>query len=132
MPTPTPFDDYEIHPVTAYLSPDGTRFCEVADDPAEASFWSLYGHIPGQGVECIGDFPSFEEAAAIYARITGHGWDEEPPVRSTAGLVDALKLALHALNEAPSFPVRHARYRNSYEVCSAIEAALQECGGGSG
>jgi len=78
MTKPIPFDAYEIHPVTEQVSSDGSRFCEVTDDPAEASFWSLYGHIPGQGVMCIGDFASFAEAADIYARITGHVWGEAP------------------------------------------------------
>lgn len=66
-----PFDAYEIHPVAETVAPDGKHLCEVTDDPAEASFWSLYGHIPGQGLECIGDFASHEAAAEIQARITG-------------------------------------------------------------
>jgi hypothetical protein len=126
MTKPIPFDAYEIHPVTAHRAPDGGTFCEIADDPAEASFWSLYGHIPGQGVECIGDFKSFELAAEIYARITGHRYGEEAPVRNPAKLVEALKLALYALREMPSFPVRHARYRTSYRVAAALEAVLRD------
>ena len=43
--------------------------------PDEASCWSLFGHILGQGLECIGDFPTYELAAEIYARITGHAYD---------------------------------------------------------
>jgi hypothetical protein len=37
----TPFDVYEIHPVTEHRAPDGGTFCAIADNPAEASFWSL-------------------------------------------------------------------------------------------
>jgi hypothetical protein len=126
MSSLTPFDAYEIHPVTEHCAPDGSTFCEIADDPAEASFWSLYGHIPGQGVECIGDFASFEAAAEIYARITGQGWGEKTPAPGTARLVEAVKLALHALNQAPRFAVRHPAYRDSYQVCAALEAVLRE------
>lgn len=62
---PTPFDDYEISGVREY---DGC--CEpVTDD--EAQFWSLYGHIQGAGLECIGDFDTREHAETVYARITG-------------------------------------------------------------
>jgi hypothetical protein len=125
----TPFDTYKIHPVTEHRAPDGSTFCKVADDPAKASFWSLYGHIPGQGVACIGDFASFEAAAEVYARITGHRYGEEAPVRNPAKLVEALKLALYALREMPSFPVRHARYRTSYRVAAALEAVLREAEG---
>ena len=44
---PVAFDDYEVSGVREYGN--GTdRFCErVTDD--DAQFWSLYGHIPGQG-----------------------------------------------------------------------------------
>jgi len=76
----TPFDAYEIHPVTEHRAPDGSSFAEQAADPAEASYWSLFGHIPGQGLECIGDFPTYELAAEIYARITGRGYGEDAPV----------------------------------------------------
>lgn len=63
------FDDYEISGVREYgTRPDG--YCERVDD-SEAQFWSLYGHIPGEGVECIGDFKTREIAEEVYARITG-------------------------------------------------------------
>jgi hypothetical protein len=63
------FDDYEVHGVREFDDGAG-RYCEqVPDDQAE--FWSLYGHIPGQGLECIGDFKTREHAEEVYARITG-------------------------------------------------------------
>lgn len=132
MSQPTPFDAYEIHPVVHHRMPDGRCIAEQTDDPTEASCWSLFGHIPGQGLECIGDFPSYELAAEIYARITGHAYDAAAPVGNVGTLLDALRLGLHALNAAPSFRVRHARYRTSYQVCSALEAVLREFTGGSG
>jgi len=67
--TIAPFDDYEIHGVREFG--DGiARFCEQVPD-AEAEFWSLFGHIPGQGLEGIGDFKTRQHAEEIYARITG-------------------------------------------------------------
>jgi len=66
---PTRFDCYEIHGVKEYADAK-TKFCERVPD-AEAGFWSLYGHIPGEGLQCIGDFDTREHAEEVYARITG-------------------------------------------------------------
>jgi hypothetical protein len=66
---PTPFDAYEIHGVRVF-GRGKSRHCEQVSDN-EAQFWSLYGHIPGQGLECIGDFKSRQFAEEVYARITG-------------------------------------------------------------
>ena len=66
------FDDYEIHGVREYHgAPFGQgKYCEQVPDE-EAQFWSLFGHIPGQGLDCIGDFKTREHAEEVYARITG-------------------------------------------------------------
>jgi hypothetical protein len=64
----TPFDGYEIHGVREY-GRGRLRHCEQVPD-SEAKFWSLYGHIPGQGVDCIGDFKTREHAEEVFARIT--------------------------------------------------------------
>lgn len=125
----TAYDAYDIHPVIRLRGKDGQPCLEITGDPAEATLWSLYGHIPGEGLDCIGDFPRFADAARVYARITGHAWDGKAPVCTEARLAEALKLALQALNEAPSFRVRHERYRTSYQVCAALEAVLRESGG---
>ena len=72
---PARFDGYEIHGVKEFGEP-GDRFCEqVGDD--EAEFWSLYGHIPGQGVDCIGDFTTREHADEVFARITGRSYSDK-------------------------------------------------------
>jgi hypothetical protein len=73
---PTRYDDYEIHGVFE-CSDDGRTFCEQVPDD-EAQFWSLYGHIPGQGVDCIGDFKSRQHAEEVYARITGRCYAVNP------------------------------------------------------
>jgi hypothetical protein len=69
---PAGFDAYEIHGVKEYdAGPNGdAKHCEQVDDD-DAQFWSLYGHIPGHGAECIGDFKTREHAEEVYARITG-------------------------------------------------------------
>lgn len=64
-----PFDDYEIHGVREHDEGTG-KYCEQVPDE-DAAFWSLYGHIPGQGLECIGDFKSRQHAEEVYRRITG-------------------------------------------------------------
>jgi hypothetical protein len=69
---PTPFDDYEIHGIKEY-GEAGRPFGEQVPD-GEADFWSLFGHIPGQGLDCIGDFKTREHAEEIYARITGQSY----------------------------------------------------------
>jgi hypothetical protein len=76
---PTPFDDYEIHGMTRLTDIPGQEEepagrlidnCEQVSDN-DAEFWSLFGHIPGQGIDCIGDFATREHAEEIFARITG-------------------------------------------------------------
>ena len=71
---PTPFDAYEVHGVKAF-NESGMKWSEQVDD-CEAQFWSLYGHIPAQGLECIGDFKTRSHAEEIYARITGCRYGE--------------------------------------------------------
>jgi hypothetical protein len=63
------FDAYEVHGV-AEFGTGADRFCEQVPD-AEAQFWSLYGHIPGRGLECIGDFKTRRHAEDVLARIVG-------------------------------------------------------------
>lgn len=66
---PIRYDAYEIHGVREY-GKGKAKHCEQVPD-VEAAFWSLYGHIPGMGLECIGDFKTRLHAEEIYARITG-------------------------------------------------------------
>jgi len=68
-PRPIPFDDYEIHGVKRF-SEQGGSWCEQVAD-SDAAFWSLYGHIPSGGLDCIGDFNTRAHAEEVYARITG-------------------------------------------------------------
>jgi hypothetical protein len=71
--TTTPFDDYEISGVREFGC-GADRFCERVPDE-EATFWSLYGHIPGEGAQCIGDFKSRACAEEVYFRITNQDYN---------------------------------------------------------
>ena len=72
---PTGFDKYEIHGVKTY-GKASRRHCEQVDD-SKADYWSLFGHIPGQGLDCIGDFATREHAEEIFARITGRPYADD-------------------------------------------------------
>ena len=72
---PSRFDNYEIQPCRRYIDsnePD-TAFVEPCA-PFEADFWTVYGHIPGEGVQAIGDFDMREHAEEVFARITGRSY----------------------------------------------------------
>lgn len=45
---------------------DGATFPEDCDD-AEATYWSAYAHVPGEGASCIHDFRTRGEAEAYAA-----------------------------------------------------------------
>jgi len=67
------YDAYEITPMnTIGWTEDNKGICEPADDAGLADFWSLFGHIKGQGVECIADFPT-KDAAIISLMTTALG-----------------------------------------------------------
>lgn len=72
---PRRFDDYEIAPCRR-LQEDGerVRFYYESCEPHEADVWTLYGHIPGEGVQAIGDFDTSEHAEEVFARITGRSY----------------------------------------------------------
>jgi hypothetical protein len=65
LPGITCFDSYEIAPVR---EEDGS--CEICA-PSEAHFWTLYGHIPGEGVQAIADMQSRKDCEELLYRITG-------------------------------------------------------------
>jgi hypothetical protein len=74
---PTRFDAYEIQPSRCFEEPDspGQFYFEVCN-PNEADVWTLYGHIPGRGVEAIGDFATYQHAEEVFARITGRSYSD--------------------------------------------------------
>ncbi|MEW4571327.1 hypothetical protein AB1L88_25925 [Tautonia sp. JC769] len=76
-----PFDHYEIHgcqQIDDCGNPDKCgSYVETCPD-AEAMFWTLYGHIPDEGVLAIGDYISREAAEEMFFRITGRVFREQP------------------------------------------------------
>lgn len=63
------YDNYEIS--GCWRIGDGADSCIETCDDADAQFWTLYGHIDGEGVEAIGNFSSREAAEQVFFRITG-------------------------------------------------------------
>lgn len=75
MQTEKKYDNYEIHPVVA-LDKDNnpTRdeakivaYDQCAEDDPDLFMWSVYGHLPTGGIECIADCASKEAAELIQA-----------------------------------------------------------------
>ena len=69
------YDAIELAPVLS-IDADGTceAFESLEDIPEEQralAFWSIYGHTPGEGVECIGDFRSRTAALDVLRRLLG-------------------------------------------------------------
>lgn len=69
------FDNYEVHGCKdffAHAKNDGARYkyTEQVED-GEATFWTLYGHITGEGVQAIGDFKTRRAAEEVMALIVG-------------------------------------------------------------
>jgi len=133
------FEDYEMMPVNEITisDPDGSELAFWFDTDMrlrlaaprllkalEDLMW-WWAHSPYDDEKADALFGA-ALAACSDARDEAPLPDSASSCKRPPSLRDLLKLALHALNEAPSFPVRHARYRNSYEVCAAIEAALRE------
>ena len=93
-----PFDSYEIHGVHEF-NDDGRKFCEQVPDD-QATFWTLYGHIPGEGVMAIGDFDTREHAEEAFQRITGIPFAETGEVQDRVRVMPAGPRLLEALKIA--------------------------------
>lgn len=134
MNTKEVYDDYEIsgcHRLddAGLPNPNGLSI-ETCDD-ADAQFWTLYGHIDGQGVEAIGDFNSREAAEKVFCRITGESftgsYEVNPRLRlmhAAPALLASLKAILpYAENEHTSLFSCWNRNRDS-----SSEAEARSCG----
>jgi hypothetical protein len=74
---PIRFDDYEIQPCRRYFDADNRDVAFVEPcEPFEADFWTLYGHVTGEGVQTIGDFDRRQHAEEVFTRITGRPYAE--------------------------------------------------------
>ena len=66
------YDALEISPVHEWTEKDGSITCEAIDRPYTLTeeetrkiYYGLYGHLPGIGVQHIGDFRTYEEALQV-------------------------------------------------------------------
>lgn len=70
------FDDFEINP--CICAGDEGNYEQISvTDPIKADIWSLFGHVAGEGLFCIGDFDSYEGANEIHRFITGEDYGQE-------------------------------------------------------
>lgn len=121
------YDAYEIHPCREYeqIGEDGTawRFTEPCE-AEEAQFWTLYGHIPGEGVEAIGDYRTREDAEAVLCRITGttDGQSEG------AVNLELLEVARGLLEVLTALPIPHWT-RKAYDYFDKARTAIANATG---
>lgn len=75
------FNGYEVKQVVECVDSIGNKFCEPLENGTiedarkdanyVADFWTLYGHLEGEGVRCIGDYDQRAAAVEMYCFITG-------------------------------------------------------------
>jgi hypothetical protein len=118
-----PFDNYEISPCRRYEEPDspGKFYFEVCD-PAEADVWTLYGHIPGEGVQAIGDFSKREYAEEAFQRITGIPFAGTCEVAARVRLMHAAPKLLEGLQTLVEATKPYARHFHEHQVARAVIA----------
>jgi hypothetical protein len=63
------FDAIEVHPCWVVGNTSGgTKIIEQCE-PAQAHFWSVYGHLRTGGLDCFEDFPTEMEAVAFASKL---------------------------------------------------------------
>jgi hypothetical protein len=117
-----PFDHYEISPCVrlndeGQPDPNGNTF-EVCE-PHEAHCWTLYGHIPGEGVLAIGDFATRENAEEVFQRITGIPFAETSVVQARLRVMHAGERLLGACDL-----VQRAHVGDGVTMAEAVDACL--------
>lgn len=72
LPENKGYDALEVHTVVDVFNDVAECLSDGDDIPDSLSFyWSLYGHTPNEGLECIGDFNSFEAACKVAEKLGG-------------------------------------------------------------
>jgi len=72
------FDTLEVHTVVS-INGDLEALSHGDEIPEQGVYcYSLYGHLPNHGVDCIGDFKTFEDACEIAVNLGGR--EQEPIV----------------------------------------------------
>lgn len=116
------FDNYEIHPVVA-LDKDNqptkdeskiVGYDQCADDDPDLFMWSVYGHLPEGGIECIADCASKEDAELIHDGLMER--------LTKPALLDAALLARGALQPRPPAKDLGETVNNAVAVERAIRA----------
>ncbi|QEH36552.1 hypothetical protein OJF2_51360 [Aquisphaera giovannonii] len=115
-----PFDNYEISPCRRFEEPGkpGLFYFEVCE-PHDAHVWTLYGHIPGEGVMAIGDFASREETEETFQRITGIPFGTHEEVESRLRVMHAGARLLVACDN-----VQRAHVGDGITMAEAVDACL--------
>jgi hypothetical protein len=72
LPQNNGYDALEVHTVAIFFDDCAEQLFDGDDLPEEGPVcWSLYGHICNEGLECIGDFYSFEAACEVAEKLGG-------------------------------------------------------------
>lgn len=75
QPVKTEYDCYEVHPVRDIAKledgydPENGTMCDVCE-PEDAEFWSVYGHVIGEGLVCLADCDTQELAKEVESMLT--------------------------------------------------------------
>lgn len=119
---PQRFDNYQVHPVVA-LDKDNqptkdeaniVGYDQCAEDDPDLFMWSVYGHLPEGGIECIADCTSKEDAELIYGGLMER--------LAKPALLDAALLARDALQPRPMASNLNETVSNAVTVERAIRA----------
>ncbi len=113
------YDNYEISGCAQ--SSEYPYEVEQVDD-SEARFWTLFGHINGEGVQAIGDFATREEAEQVYFRITGQPYAGSREANPRLKVMHAAPKLLDALTYF--FNIMHD-YRSSLDK-GYVQQAMQQ------
>ncbi len=122
------YDNYEISPCRRYEEADspGQFYIEVCEAD-EAHFWTLYGHIAGEGVQAIGDFCSRDAAEQVYFRITGQAFTGSYEANARLRVMHAGPKLLRAAERAWRRAANHEKLTS--EECNQLWAAIAEATG---
>jgi hypothetical protein len=118
------YDNYEISGCLrlddAGRPNPGAKSVETCGD-REAHFWTLYGHINGQGVEAIGDFRSREATEEVFYRITGEAFGNHEQLANRLRLMHAAPLLLEALEPYAVYAKNRMEWANGEDNEDAVD-----------
>jgi hypothetical protein len=118
------YDNYEISgcrriDLAGRPNPNG-KSVETCGD-GDAQFWTLCGHIDGQGAEAIGDFHSREAAEEVFYRITGDAYVSHEHVVNRLRLMHAAPLLLEALEPYAIYAKNRMEWANGEDNEDAVD-----------